>query len=207
MKIISFASSLLLCGILCAPLNAQLEPSSMPNTNGNNQQVSIHKLDREALLLVKNELESAKKVLIEIRDSQNPSAARQALSGLGSTLTNLWYFILATAIWGIPVVVILSTIGDHLFDSSAGKIAAAAGFSTLLGTILITYIILKWLLSSSNKNMTAKNINEALLAIDQTINKLSFEIAKVKNLDRELYQGTNDTITAGKTTNRAFLQQ
>jgi len=180
-----------MCGILCTTLNAQMETPALQNTNVvANQQPSIHKLDREALLLLRDELESAKKTLIDIRDSQNPSVAKQALSKLGGVIKELTYILSAIAI-DASVVSAICTILDIRHEDILNGKAGIVLLPVATFSILFTYIFLKfvfgWLLASSNKNITAQNIKDSLVTIDQIINKLNYEIAKIQRIDQELY--------------------
>jgi len=161
----------------------------------NSSQDSLHDLDPEMLFLIKTELEAARKVLIEIRDTQNPAIIKKAVGSLGAIIKELTYIAGAVALGGGSTLLGITLIMgegavNRLMESDGGRGAILVVLPVIVGSIIVTYAFLKLvfgrLLSSSDKNAANLNIKDALSQIDQTINKLDYEIKKIDRLYQSL---------------------
>lgn len=180
MKIISASWYLLLAGFIFAGLNAQSKPFSTAYDH--------HEIDMEVFSLIKDELETARKTLVEIRDSQNPALARQALSSFGGLIKELAYIGGAAALGGSCALgaglLIDATIGVENLRNQLGGALLLLSIPPVLFSVIISYVFLKLLfgrlLAASEKD--AHNIKESLTLIDQTISQLNYEIKKIERL-------------------------
>lgn len=145
-------------------------------------------LDQEVFFLVKKEFENTKKILIEIRDSQNPALAKQAFNFLGTSTSNLMYMLSAIFLGGgaelLGTILIVGPDNvQQAISTPQGVGIALMCLPALIIPILITYKILKWMFEGSN-NKGAIDIKAALSLIDQTINKIDYELMKMDRLAR-----------------------
>ena len=152
---------------------------------------SIGRVDKATLLLLKAELESAKKVLIEIRDGQKSSIIGSGVSAIGTAIKETLYVAFASFLGGGGACIGLSIIlgpdnVEKALHSPAGQGAALIVLPIILGSSFVTYVMLKLivgkLLAFSNSNELGKNVKEALLMIEQTLNRLDYDIMKLEQL-------------------------
>ena len=140
------------------------------------------------ILLLKADFETAKKILIQIRDSQNPSLIKSSVSALGTTVKEIVYILSAIFFGGGSLVAGAAIlIGPRELEAFANNpVLIASSFVVFPVTIITSYIFLKLifgrLLASSDPNVIGKSIQEALTLIDQTLNKLDYEIRKIEHL-------------------------
>lgn len=151
-------------------------------------QQSPEHVDMATILLLKSEFETAKKVLIQIRDSQNPSLIKSGVSTLGTIVKEIVYITSALFFGGGSLLLGAGAVvgPEGLRALSENPLVVAGSLVVFPVTIITSYIILKLifgrLLASSDPNVMEKNIQEALMLIDQTLNKLDYEIRKIEHL-------------------------
>jgi len=181
--------SLLLVGFLCVGLQAQIGVLAKKTDSITHPDVT-NEIDKEVFLLIKGELDIAKKLLIEIRNSQNPALIKSAVYSLGSVLKELMYILGAVTLGGgCTVAGIGLIIGEgnltNILNNPMGQGATLIALPAVIFSIILTYAFLKsifgWL-ASDDKDQTGLNVKEALMHIDQTINKLDYEIKKIERL-------------------------
>lgn len=155
------------------------------------QESSLDAIDREALDLIRAELEDTKKVLIAIQNSQNPAMIKAAASSVGGAFKELLYIASAVALGGGSIVAGLALImGQRNFNALLQN-PTAQGITFIALPIaavsmIFTYIFLKLvfgrLLASSPQD--AHHIKESLADISKTIHKLNYEIKKIERLGK-----------------------
>lgn len=151
--------------------------------------LEMAEIDMETFSLLRKELQSAKKVFEDLRDSQNPGAMKSAVGSFGGLMKQLLYIASSLVlVCGVElgVLVALGVDPTQFLNNrmGAGLLLAAipfVGFPTIL-TYATLRILFEKILSSSNQD--AKNIKESLTQIEQIINKLDYEIKKVENVIR-----------------------
>jgi hypothetical protein len=149
----------------------------------------VTELDMEVFSHLKDELQTAKKVFEEIRDSQNPGILKSAVGSFGGLMKELAY--ISTALFlvggvGYAGCFAVNLNPSDLLSNNYG-IAALIATAAILGLpVILTYAFLKLLfgrlLATSDKDV--KSIKESLGHIELVINKLDYEIKKVENLIR-----------------------
>lgn len=147
---------------------------------------SANELDREALSLIKDELKSSLKTLIAIRNSQDPALQ----SSMSNTLKETLYIIGALILGGGSILLAIIRAAGlenvcQVLSDPRGQSAALVGFPFFVIAVIIAYTFLKLIFSrllAQKESATTTNIKESLMLIEQTINKLNYEIKKVERL-------------------------
>ncbi len=180
MNISSFLRNVALVTLFATSLNAQDSSFGIvPLTSTANE------LDREALSLIKDELKSSLKMLVAIRNTQDPLLQ----SSMNNVLKEALYILGALTIGGGCIVaIVINSAGLNnvweILGTTAGRNAALIGLPFLLVGTIIVYTLLKLTFSRllAQKNDTTTNIKDSLTLIEQTINKLNYEIKKVERI-------------------------
>lgn len=179
MKLTSILQSLLFVSLLFTGLHAQPAHFNMP--------FDLNTVDMEIFSLVKDELESTRKILQDIHNSQNPALIKAAASSVGGFIKEVGYIGGALTL-GCSVIVgfglmagldLKETLNDPMGQGAVLVVLPFAIVSTIISYACLKIIFNK-LLASSEKD--THHIKESLGEIAQSVHKLSYEIKKIERL-------------------------
>lgn len=184
MNMFKFIATLSFSFILCLA-------SSLTAKNFNERQSRYSNsldADVEVLLGIKGELEITKKALTDIRDSQNPTVIKQAVSILSKMFKELSYVTGALTLGGGSVLVAAGImLGGHnvaeMLKNPLGQASAMLVLPIFAGSATVMYVILKLVFDKLlAKKEPVINIQENLVFLDQIVRKIDTEIFKIERL-------------------------
>lgn len=151
--------------------------------------LEMAEIDMETFSLLRKELQSAKKVFEDLRDSQNPGAMKSAVGSLGGVMKELAYISSALILvcgFEVGVLIAFNVNPLEFLRNQFGAGLLVASVPVVGFPVILTYAFLKILFGKilASSNQDAKNIKESLTQIEQIINKLDYEIKKVENVIR-----------------------
>ena len=152
------------------------------------------------------EFETAKKILMQIRDSQNSPTNKSNISALITLAKEITYICSVLLLGGGSVVLAAGlTLGfNNLEDVGQRHFSLIARGSCIVfpTTIVTAYVLLKLLVrdllvSQSHQDNMQLNIQEVLTSIDQTLNKFESEMkqeqaAKIKEQEDQQEPAYNE---------------
>lgn len=143
-------------------------------------------VDPELLMVIKNQLISLDKRLVETEKKYHQSSVKKSFVAVQNLIKQLCYISGSITIGGVPTGIILwNIIEPHYLYNVPNQIMAGVGIlsGSLLSTVLV-YISLKFIMKKIGNQSYSQDqmIKDNLVFIEQILNKLSYEVKKIERL-------------------------